>query len=243
MSLAQARYRLIANGLAEAIAAGRYLPGSRLPTEAELCRQFAASRFTVRQALASLRADGQISSRPGIGSVVTATRPRRTFVESIETIDDILRHDHAPFVVDATHDVVADGPLADELDVKPGQAFLRIEGMRFHDVDGRRVPFAWGEIYVAAAYAGIHARLSHLDRPIASVIADMFGVTPARIDQEIRAAVMPTALARRFDVKPRGPALRIVRRYRTADGSAYEIARSTYPADRFIYRNTLTSAP
>ncbi|MFN0044178.1 MAG: GntR family transcriptional regulator [Alphaproteobacteria bacterium] len=242
MTLATARYRVIARGLAEDITAGRYRPGAHLPTEAELCKRYAASRFTVRQALAALRANGQITSRAGIGTIVTSVEPQRAFVETLATVDDILRHGYAPFVVDRINDVVADAALAERLGVKTGQALMRIEGMRYHKLAAKRVPFAWGEIHVVAAYGAIRPRLKNLDRPIASLIADMFGTMPVTIDQEIQATVMPSALARALEARPRSPALHVLRRYRDAEGEPYEIARSIYPADRFIYRNTLTSA-
>lgn len=49
---------------------GTLVVASRLPSEAELGRQFSVSRPVVRQALAKLRADGYIASRKGSGSYV-----------------------------------------------------------------------------------------------------------------------------------------------------------------------------
>lgn len=49
---------------------GKWTPSSRLPSEAELCRQFNVSRPIIRQALAALRDEGLILSRQGSGSFV-----------------------------------------------------------------------------------------------------------------------------------------------------------------------------
>lgn len=49
---------------------GEVSPGDRLPTEAELCRRYAASRVTVRAALRSLQEAGYIAVRQGLGSTV-----------------------------------------------------------------------------------------------------------------------------------------------------------------------------
>tara|TARA_R110002020_G_scaffold394906_5_gene604933 strand:- start:1497 stop:2225 length:729 start_codon:yes stop_codon:yes gene_type:complete len=49
---------------------GKWTPSSRLPSEAELCKQFNVSRPVVRQALAALRDDGLVSSRQGSGSFI-----------------------------------------------------------------------------------------------------------------------------------------------------------------------------
>jgi DNA-binding GntR family transcriptional regulator len=63
-------FRRISSQLADAIARGDYPVGSQLPTEFTLMRMFGASRFTIREALAELRARGLIASRRGLGSVV-----------------------------------------------------------------------------------------------------------------------------------------------------------------------------
>jgi GntR family transcriptional regulator len=63
-------YGRIAADLREAIHAGSYEAGASLPSEIELARQYAASRGTVRQAFAALRADGLVTSRRGARHVV-----------------------------------------------------------------------------------------------------------------------------------------------------------------------------
>lgn len=62
----------IANDLRDAIAAGHYKPGDKLPTEAELAARFGVNRHTVRQALSHL-IDAKIAhSRRGAGTFVLA---------------------------------------------------------------------------------------------------------------------------------------------------------------------------
>lgn len=55
------------------ISTGEYATGSKLPTENELAREFAASRPVVREALAVLREDGVIASRERIGNFVVGS--------------------------------------------------------------------------------------------------------------------------------------------------------------------------
>ncbi len=56
--------------LRELILTGRLLPGDRLPTEQELCRQLSISRSTVREALRVLEAEGLVEVRRGMGTYV-----------------------------------------------------------------------------------------------------------------------------------------------------------------------------
>lgn len=53
------------------IKAGRLAPGDRVPSEADLARQFGVSRVTSKQAMTQLAQDGLIRRSPGAGSFVT----------------------------------------------------------------------------------------------------------------------------------------------------------------------------
>jgi len=64
----------ITRSLSDEIASGRLRPGDRLPTEHFLSQNFGVSRNVVREAIASLRAQGLIESRQGIGAFVAAQR-------------------------------------------------------------------------------------------------------------------------------------------------------------------------
>jgi DNA-binding FadR family transcriptional regulator len=70
---------------------GTFADGAKLPTEAELCRRFRASRPVVREALARLRANHVITSRQGSGSYVQrlpgAPKMRFTALGSIAELD------------------------------------------------------------------------------------------------------------------------------------------------------------
>lgn len=60
--------------LREQIAAGAYSPGGRLPSEAQMTKGFGVSRTVIREAVASLRADGLVAPRQGAGVFVLAPR-------------------------------------------------------------------------------------------------------------------------------------------------------------------------
>ncbi|CUH50981.1 phosphonate metabolism transcriptional regulator PhnF [Shimia marina] len=60
----------IANTLTEDIAEGRYGPGDKLPTEAELSARFGVNRHTVRHALKSLAENRLVHARRGAGVYV-----------------------------------------------------------------------------------------------------------------------------------------------------------------------------
>src|SRR5262245_66662106 len=69
----------VVRAVADSIDGGEFRPGSRLPTDRELCARFAVSRAVVREAVARLRADGYIETRQGAGAFVVARPGRLSF--------------------------------------------------------------------------------------------------------------------------------------------------------------------
>lgn len=64
-------WKSIADSLTADIAASRYGPGDKLPTEAQLSARFGVNRHTVRHALAHMSDAGLVQSRRGAGVFVT----------------------------------------------------------------------------------------------------------------------------------------------------------------------------
>ncbi|MFC1534210.1 GntR family transcriptional regulator [Thermodesulfobacteriota bacterium] len=65
-------YVQLVNILKEQIANGMYLPGSRLPSESELCRRYQVSPMTVRRSITALLDQGIVSTIQGSGTYVKA---------------------------------------------------------------------------------------------------------------------------------------------------------------------------
>ncbi|MGH7465222.1 MAG: GntR family transcriptional regulator, partial [Longimicrobiales bacterium] len=68
------KHRQIYRALERDIGAGRWQPGERLPSEAELVRTFGASRITVGRAVRDLQAAGLVERRAGSGTYVKTPR-------------------------------------------------------------------------------------------------------------------------------------------------------------------------
>jgi len=60
----------ITGQLRQAILAGRYAPGEKLPAERQFAASFAASRATIRTALSRLETEQLVTRRPGAGTFV-----------------------------------------------------------------------------------------------------------------------------------------------------------------------------
>jgi DNA-binding transcriptional regulator YhcF (GntR family) len=73
-------YRQLARILRERIRGGDLRPGDALPSEATLSQSFGVGRDAVRDALASLRGEGLVSTTRGIGTFVRERATELTVV-------------------------------------------------------------------------------------------------------------------------------------------------------------------
>jgi GntR family transcriptional regulator, transcriptional repressor for pyruvate dehydrogenase complex len=74
----------VADRILDAIKAGEYGPGDRLPTEPELARTLGVGRTSLREGISKLRMIGAVEVRRGLGTYIaqnTQTDPRFTFVK------------------------------------------------------------------------------------------------------------------------------------------------------------------
>ncbi|WP_209021275.1 FadR/GntR family transcriptional regulator [Paracoccus ravus] len=80
--------------LSAQIEAGDLKPGERLPTEQAIMEATGVSRTIVREALASLRAKGMITTRQGLGAFVSHDPTPRVFSilsADLESIEEVLQ--------------------------------------------------------------------------------------------------------------------------------------------------------
>lgn len=77
-------YFQLARLLTDDIADGRWQPGDRFPSEAEICDTYGVSRATVRQALLRLENEGMIQRLKGRGTSVVDSRQRSWLLQSSE---------------------------------------------------------------------------------------------------------------------------------------------------------------
>ena len=84
----RARRNLVAEVVArlrEKIEGGEFAVGDRLPSEAQLTEAFSVSRTVVREAIATLRADGLVEPRQGAG--VFVLEPAATVLRPFQIVD------------------------------------------------------------------------------------------------------------------------------------------------------------
>jgi DNA-binding GntR family transcriptional regulator len=239
-SSALPRYRQVADELIERIARGVYPVGGLLPTEMELCDHYRISRSTVREALRRLRDAGLISRRRRIGSeVLTRTAPA-TFHRPAHPVGDLLQYAEDTCVeILSKERVEANRALAELLDCRVGQAWIRIESMRSRP--GNRSPICVTTAYVVPRQRGADRNVEALEGSSVAKLERMHGLRIARVEQSVEAVTLPRRQAKLLRAELGSAALRSTRRYYRDDGRLIELSIATHPSDRFTYVTSLVA--
>ncbi|WP_068713522.1 GntR family transcriptional regulator [Vibrio tritonius] len=234
------RYLEVANSMEQQITDQTYRSGDLLPTEAKLCSTYQISRYTARAALKVLEQKGFIERHQGKGSVVInnqATLYRSTW----STIDELL--DHAEHVhVDILAVETFDSSM------KPseiwfegmGQKPLAINALRYmtNEKNGQR-PLCTLDVWIHEDYKTIEHDLPKQFGSVITHVEQHFGVTAVEVNQVISAVILSEQQAKLLCVPQNQAALRIRRKYFSAEGKLIEASETVFPCSVFEYQMTM----
>lgn len=231
-----ALWKDIATALTADIREGRYGPGDKLPTEAQLAARFGVNRHTVRHALADLAAAGLVHPRRGAGVFVSA-RPtdyplsRRTrFRENVAASGRAASREITRIETRA-----ADAKEAEALTLLPGDKVHVVEGISLAD----GVPLAvFRSVFPAARLPGFAQAMAETPS-ITQALAACGVADYTRRETRITAKLARSVMARHLRVPEAAPILRSVAINVDAAGDPVEFGTTWFAGDRV----TLTVAP
>ncbi len=233
-------YRQVASGLRQAIAAGKYPAGQRLPTEAELVTATGLSRQTVRRAFQELVTDGAIYRVRGRGTFAVPGDGK--YLRSFGSVDDLmaLSLDTEMQVVEPLH-VLASLDAASRLEADD-DLVMTMSFLRRHE----GAAFCYTRVYVPL---GLGRRLrdlpelARLAEPGARARVTMISLLEQVSDHPIHGALQNATaeaateeLARRLGCPAKTPVLRIDRLYHDRELRPLELAVNHFNPDRYSYR-------
>lgn len=225
MTSSHQQHREIAAYLRTAIQRGDFPAGQPLPSEAQLCEQFQSSRGPVRQAMASLRSEGLISSGRGRRTIVLDTVPTQSFDGVISYSEWCRQSGFEPGQVTQSVTRHPAGPvLAAGLDIDPTDQVVTVFRLRL--LDGRP---AMVERLNYPLDVGRHVLL--FDTDSGSIYQHLLdsGVDVNNATRTIDAVGADPEDARLLEVPEGTPLLRVRRRAFTSEGSPIE-----YSDDRYL---------
>lgn len=226
------RYAQVAADLRAAIQAGDFGEGAQLPTESTLCERYGISRFTVREALRRLQAEGLIRRRRGSGTIVAS--PEQVLRQPLSDVAELLQYAaDSQFHFDDCGAVTLSGPKAEELGVPGGSQWHHLTGVRRLSPTGPAI--AVTEVYINPALAAHVPALKPGAKTLFEQLAAAAGFRVVQVVQNISAMAAGNHEAASLGIARRAPVLRIVRVYRDETGRIVEISVSSHPGERFTY--------
>ena len=128
-------YAQLVNILKKQIAKGTYLPGSKLPSESELCKRYQVSPMTVRRSINALLDQRIVSTIQGSGTYVKAPDLGKvTF--SLEEFHNIFKdRERTKVKILEVLIIKADESTAERLAISPGERTILIRRVLIRDGD------------------------------------------------------------------------------------------------------------
>jgi len=166
---------------------GEYQPGSRLPTEADLGKQFGVNRHTAREALKQLKNDGVVFSVKGKGNFVTESKIRYRVSKKVRFTSSILEAGLTPGTeIIGTGREAANDELAGKLGLVAGEPVLTLEMLRF----ASDIPFMIATSCLPAArFVSLGERMN-TSASLYELLREQFGIEPSRAESVFE-TVMP----------------------------------------------------
>jgi GntR family transcriptional regulator len=232
--VAKPRYKELADELRAEIQAGDY-GEEGFPTESDLCKRYGVSRFTVREALRSLQAEGLIARKRGSGTTIQPAVARggalHQPLSNVAEIQQYARDTQVHF------EFLGEAPLpkmiAEHLGLVAGGRWTRFSGMRTSG--GSSQPIATTDAYVHESLAEAAKQVAPEEDTIFKQLERIAGIRIAIVTQDIQAVAANAEVARRLGVPKRSPCLLILRCYKDASGKILEISANHHPGERFAY--------
>ncbi|HKK37629.1 MAG TPA: GntR family transcriptional regulator [Paracoccaceae bacterium] len=227
------RYQQVAADLQSRIEAGRYAVGAALPTEQELCVDYAVSRYTVREALRRLALQGLVRRRQGSGTEVIATQPPATYLHAMRSITELYE-----YAADTRLDILSAEVATEDdetnrmLGRRPGRAWLRMEALRRTRAGA---PINVTRIWIHDDFAAVAPEIPGLPGPIHRLIEERYGAQVGEVVQEFAAEPFPEDAARLLGAAPGAPSVRLIRRYLGEGDRPLIVSISWHPAESFSY--------
>ena len=231
------RYLQLASELREAILSGEYAGAVPFPTEGALCERYDVSRFTVREALKRLQAEGLIARKRGSGTVVQPASARGGALhQPLSNVGELLQYAQGSAVIYERIDIRPLPPgIAEQITADTSGDWTMFSGVRRQGFGEK--PIAATDVYFASLLGDAVDALdvNASSQPLFSQLERITGLNVATVTQDIQAIAATEALADALEIDEGVPVLCILRCYFDGKGRVFEISVSHHPGDRFAY--------
>ncbi len=233
------RYAEILGVLRGEIASGAHPIGASLPSEAALCSRFEVSRFTIREALRRLQADGMVERVQGAGSKVVRDAPASVFVQRYRSVSDLTQYaENTHFELLSITEIQLSEEVAHQIGGQAGETWCFFRALRRTDASAPEV-IAVIESYIPVRFAALAKDVENISGPVYAALSAAADEPILDVEQEMQALPAPYHVAEALGLVADAPVLRIMRRYAAASGTLIASFNWHHGGDRYIHRANL----
>lgn len=229
------RYLELADELREAVLRGDYPDPGDFPTESVLCKKYDVSRFTVREALRKLTAEGLITRKRGSGTLVQpATARAGALHQPLSNVGEILQYARDTTISFEKRKTAAiPRDVVEQIGSQAEGDWFAFRGKRMKP--GRKRPIAVTEAWVHPELADAVAQIDVNATTLFGQIETLGKVSVTRVTQDIQAINGRKDILADLGLKKGDPVLRILRCYFDQSDRMFEVSASYHPGERFAY--------
>jgi GntR family transcriptional regulator len=225
-----ALYEQIAANLTNEIAAARYRPFDRLPSESALMKAYGVSRVTVRQALRRLANEGLVFSRRGKGVFVAGSLVEQELSALRGFYDGLIEQGHSP--------------RTELIEFSRERSAMGSQELQAFAVDLYRLKrlYTMGELPFALAVVSLPSLSRSVSRndaeryPVYSLLKNILGCEVSRATVQIRAGGAEAHEASHMQLDPGAPVLYMERTSFDSKGLVLEITKFCIRSDVFAFQ-------
>ena len=224
-------YRKIADAIREKIISKDYKVGEALPTEAQLCKEFSASRVTVRQALKLLIENEELESIQGSGTYVKETKvnydiyQQSSFAEKWAHLEGVTHSDVLAFEIQS-----ASLTMAEHLDINEGERIFYVKRVRFLDENPITVEETWMpvEMFPDLTYQVMQGSKYEFIENQKKLVID-------RSEQELVPILPPDEIAKLLGISTTDPIIEKRTRSYLHDDTVFEYSRNFFKSSDYKF--------
>jgi GntR family transcriptional regulator len=224
------KYHLVKETLLGRIADGTWPPGTLIPSEPDLCREFDVSRSTVRKAVGDLVHAGRLQILQGKGTFVARPKLQERFVQRAFGIYEDMERRGVQLATQVLRQEIIPAPveIAARLDLAPEEPVHVL--VRLRSVGGERILVSTTYIPEALCPSLVDADLT--SGSLYRLLRTRYGLEIAHGERSLEAVAAGPWEARLLDIALASPLLRLDSTAYLPDGRAFEYSQALHRGDR-----------
>jgi GntR family transcriptional regulator len=228
-------YHQLEEYIKQQIADGTLKEEEAIPSERELAERFQISRMTVRQAITNLVLEGYLYRQKGRGTFINIKKVEQELQGLTSFTEDMISRGMAPSSTLLSFEIIpADKKTAAELLLAENDHIYKIKRIRLAD----GAPMALETAYIPVKIVpGLTAENSN--QSLYHYIEESLSLSISAAKQEIEASIANYEEAVGLAIAEGAPILSIIRTAYLRDGSAFELVKSSFRADRYRFIHTM----